>query len=192
MVNYTQKENLADSLKLATLLHKLATLNKPTVAQIQGPTFGGGIGLVACCDIAIAVTKAHFCFSETRLGLIPAVISPYVIAAMGSRQAHRYFLTAEIFSAEKACEMGLIHQVVPEDALEKSITELTEKLLQASPNALSEAKQLIDYVAHKQVTDAVIQQTAEWIARLRISEQGQEGLHAFLQKRKAYWVPNDK
>ncbi len=187
MAGYGQAENLRDAEALGQLMHRLDSLEKPTIALVQGAAFGGGVGLVACCDIAIAATRATFCLSEVKLGLIPAVISPYVVGAMGARAARRYFLTAERFSAEEAMRLGLIHQVVEEEELDAAADRIIGDILTAGPQAVQESKALIAAVANRPVDHAIRQDTAERIARIRASAEGQEGLSAFLEKRPASW-----
>lgn len=189
MADYTEAENQADSEKLATLMAVLNSMPMPVIAAVQGSAFGGGVGLVACCDIAIAVEKARFCLSEVRLGLIPAVISPYVVEAIGARAARRYFLTAEQFSARTACDLGLVHEVVAsEEMLDKRIAQIVDDCLCGGPEAQADAKQLIRDVAGQPVTDGLQTMTASRIAAARVRPEGQEGLTAFLEKRKPDWV----
>ena len=187
MAGYSHDENLRDAEALGQLMHRLDSLRKPTLALVQGAAFGGGVGLVACCDIAIAARHATFCLSEVKLGLIPAVISPYVVAAMGPRAARRYFLTAERFSAEEARALGLVHEVVADDGLDDASEAIIAELLAAGPNAVQEAKDLIASVAFRPTDAGLRQDTAERIARIRASEEGKEGLTAFLEKRPAAW-----
>lgn len=190
MAGYGEAENLGDAGRLATLMRTLAFLSKPTLARVQGSAFGGGVGLVACCDIAIGVPAAKFALTEVRLGLVPAVISPYVVAAIGARQARRYFQTAEAFDALRARELGLLHEVVEPDQLDAAIAKELKLLKAGGPLALAEAKALVAGVegrtlGQQQALDAG---TAALIARLRISTEGQEGLGAFLSKRKPAWL----
>jgi len=166
----------------------LNTIDKPTIARVQGAAFGGAVGLVACCDMAIGSKLSKFCLSEVKLGLIPATISPYVIEALGARIAMRYFTTAEVFSARRARRLGLLSEAVVEEELDSTIENLIEHILKNSPAAIREAKQLIFDVQNRPVTDDLLAKTSEKIAELRVSEQGQEGLNAFLQKRRANWV----
>lgn len=183
-----EETNRIDSLALARLMRTLDELPKPTIARVQGAAFGGGVGLVACCDIAIAAEGAKFGLTESKLGLLPAVISPYVIAAIGSRQARRYFATAEIFDAAEALRIGLLHKVVDADALDAAVQAQVSLLLKAGPVATASAKQLVrDVCAHADGNrhDA---DNAALIARLRVSAEGQEGLSAFLDKRKPHWT----
>lgn len=188
MAGYSTEENKADSLKLAALMHTMNTLSKPTIVRIQGAAFGGGVGLVSCCDIAVASDKSLFSLSEVRLGLIPAAISPYVVAAIGERAARRYFLSAERFNAAEALRLNLVHEVVPEDELDATIDTICGHLISGGPSAISAAKDLIFAVAKAPVTDALIDDTAERITKARASDEGKEGLNAFLEKRKPNWI----
>ncbi len=189
MADYSQEENFADSLKLANLMHVLNECPKPTIAAVQGSAFGGGVGLVACCDMAIAVERASFCLSEVRLGLIPAAISPYVVAAIGERAARRYFLTAERFSAQEAKRIGLLHEVVADQALLKEMVHtLMAACIKGGPEALQDAKTLIKDVAYQPVDENLRIMTAERIAKARSRTEGREGIAAFLEKRSPNWV----
>ncbi len=188
MADYSREENLADARELAELMRTLNELSKPTVALVQGPVYGGGVGLVACCDMAVATPQAKFCLSEVKLGLIPAVISPYVVDAMGPRAARRYFLTAEAFSAAEALRLGLVHQVVEMEQLQETCITLCRLLLANGPEALKAAKRLINTVSKEPINATMIEDTAQQIAAIRASEQGKEGLSAFLEKRKPFWV----
>jgi methylglutaconyl-CoA hydratase len=171
------------------MLRRLAQCPKPTIARIQGPAYGGGVGLIACCDVAIATFDAQFALTEVRLGIIPAVISPHVIAAIGERYARRYMLTAERFSAAEAYRIGLLHEMVTDDAaLDEAVGEIVDALLNNGPVALAECKQLIHAVAWKPLSPAVIEDTAQRITRVRASEEGREGMTAFLEKRKPKWI----
>lgn len=188
MANYLRDENLQDAHALAKLMKTLNDLNKPTIALVQGAAYGGGVGLVACCDIAIASTEASFCFSEVKIGLVPAIISPYSIRAIGERAARRYFLTAEKFSAEEAYRLGLVHLVVPPAELNTTSEKIAKTLLNNSPQAVTAAKQLIAKVTDQAIDNDLIQTTVECIADIRVSAEGQEGLKAFLEKRSPNWV----
>ncbi|MBI5791437.1 MAG: enoyl-CoA hydratase/isomerase family protein [Rhodocyclales bacterium] len=186
---YSSEENLRDSRALADMLRRLAQCPKPTIARIQGPAYGGGVGLVACCDIAIATFDVQFSLTEVKLGIIPAVISPHVIAAIGERYARRYMLTAERFSAAEAYRIGLLHEMVADDeSLDEALGEIIDALLKNGPRAIAECKQLISAVAWKPLTDEVVEDTAQRITRLRASEEGREGMSAFLEKRKPNWI----
>jgi methylglutaconyl-CoA hydratase len=189
MAGYGRAENLADANALAAMLKTLNLLSKPTIARVHGNVFGGGVGLVACCDVAYATHDATFSLSEAKLGLIPATIGPYVVEAIGARQARRYFLSAERFTAAEAFRIGLVHDLCPPDELDGRINELLGALLLAGPQAQTEAKALIRAVAGRPIDDAVIADTAARIARVRASPQGREGVAAFLEKRPPAWVP---
>jgi len=189
MAGYGHAENLADANALAAMLKTLYRLTKPTIARVHGSVFGGGVGLVACCDIAFATHDATFSLSETKLGLIPATIGPYVVEAMGARHARRYFLSAERFTAAEAFRIGLVHDICPIDELDGRINELLGALLVAGPNAQAEAKALLRAVGAHPIDDAVIADTARRIARVRGSPEGKEGVAAFLEKRSPAWVP---
>ena len=183
----THEQNVADAQGLATLMRRLDELAKPTIALAHGATFGGGVGLVACCDLVIAATDATFCFSETRLGLIPAVISPFVIAAIGARNARRYFQTAETFGADIARSIGLVHEVVPKSALRERALALTEALAATAPDAKAASKRLIRYVVGRPIGDDISDLTARAIADTRASDEAREGIAAFFEKRKPQW-----
>jgi methylglutaconyl-CoA hydratase len=183
-----EAENRDDALALARLMRTLDELPKPTLARVHGAAFGGGVGLIACCDIAIGVPEARFGLTESRLGLLPAVISPYVIAAIGARQARRWFATAEAFDATEALRIGLLHQVVPAGGLDAAVQRQIDLLLQAAPLASSSAKRLVREIAAQPDRDALDAANAALIAKLRVSPEGQEGLSAFLGKRKPDWM----
>ena len=191
MAAYSYEENLRDARALAGMLKALNSLPIPTIARVQGGSFGGAVGLVACCDIAIATTRAKFCLSEVKIGLIPATISPYVIAAIGARASRRYFNTAEVFSAQTAANLGLVSEVVDEAELDKVVTAIIGSILGNSPAAIAASKQLIVDVAGKEITAQLIEHTSEGIARIRVSPEGQEGLAAFLEKRPAAYIPSN-
>jgi methylglutaconyl-CoA hydratase len=188
MAGFGEDENLADANALAAMLRALYALSKPTIARVSGAAYGGGVGLVAACDIALAVPEATFALSEAKLGLIPATIGPYVIEAIGARQARRYFLTAERFDAAEARRIGLVHEVVAADALDARIDALVATLRAAGPSAQLECKALIRGVAHRPIDDDVIDGTARHIAAVRASPEGREGVAAFLGKRKPAWL----
>jgi len=187
MADYTEAENLADAQAMAKMMKTLNGLSKPTIARVQGAAFGGGVGLIACCDMAIASEAARFTISEVKLGLIPAVISPYVVAAIGERQARRYVLSAERFDALEAERIGLVHAVVAAEDLDAAVNDLVQAIGSNGPQAVAEAKKMIAYVARRPADDALIAKTASRIARIRVSEEGREGLSAFLEKRKPGW-----
>ncbi len=188
MAGYSEAQNVEDALGLAELMHTLYTLSKPTIARVHGPAYAGGLGLVACCDIAIATREATFCLSEVRLGLIPAVITPYVIAAIGERQARRYFLTAEKFDAPEAFRIGLIHDLVEEHELAPTLNAMVTLLYMGGPNALARCKDWIATVAAGSLDRDLVAESARRIAQLRASSEGREGIAAFLEKRDSHWV----
>ncbi len=188
MADYTRDENLADAGQLAAMLHAIYECPKPTIARVQGDVFAGGVGLVAACDMTVSVDTASYCLSEVKLGLIPATISPYVIRAMGARASHRYFLTAERFSAAEAHRIGLVHEVVAADALDAKVAELTSAVVSASPNAVRACKRLVQDVAEREIDDALVAHTVAGIADIRSSAEGKEGVQSFLQKRKPSWL----
>jgi len=188
MAGYSHSENQADAMQLAQMLRTIYLCPKPVVAKVQGDCYAGGMGLVAACDIAVAVQEANFCLSEVKLGLIPATISPYVIKAMGENAARRYFLTAERFSAAEAQRIGFVHEVTAADALDTKVGEIVKSLLGNSPNAVKEAKALVRDVVDRPVTDELLADTAQRIANIRASEQGREGVQSFLEKRKPNWL----
>lgn len=188
MAQKNYQQNLDDANELAALMHKLDKFPKPTIALVQGAAFGGAVGLIACCDMALAEQGASFCLSEVKIGLIPAVISPYVMRALGERQCRRYFLTAERFSADSALTMGLLHQVVAAGELASQAESLIASLLQNSPAAVSAAKALLHNIYNRKISNNVIAHTTQAIAEIRVSAEGQEGLTAFLEKRKPAWL----
>ncbi len=189
MANYSPEENLRDATALAKLMSTLHDLSKPTIARVQGAAYGGGVGLVACCDIAIGTLNAAFSLTEVKLGLIPAVISPYVIAAIGERAAHRYFLTAERFDAAEAFRLGLLHELsANDDDMDEKINDICDALMLGGPGAHREAKALVNAVASRPIDNIVVADTAKRIARVRASAEGKEGLSAFLEKRKPRWI----
>jgi len=188
IARYSEAENLRDAVALAGLMRALNTMTKPTIARVQGSAFGGGVGLVACCDIAIAGSAAVFSLSEVRLGLIPAVISPYVIAAMGERNARRYFLTAERFDAQEALRIGLVHTVVSDGELDAAVSRIVGELLKGGPKAIAASKELIAHVSGRPIDHVLAEETAARIAQIRVSPEGQEGIAAFLDKRAAAWT----
>jgi methylglutaconyl-CoA hydratase len=190
MAGFSVEENRRDAMGLATLLRTLAHLRKPTIARVHGAAYGGGVGLVACCDVAIATQKASFGLTEAKLGLIPAAISPYVVSAIGERAARRFFLTAERFDAAEAFRLGLVHDLAADEAdLDEKIGAIVDAMLACSPAAQIAAKELIRAVADRPVTSELIQDTADRIAKIRASPEGREGVAAFLEKRRAAWVP---
>jgi methylglutaconyl-CoA hydratase len=186
---FDEAHNIEDALKLAELMDTLNSLRKPSIARVNGATFGGGVGLVACCDIAIASSAAKFSLSEVRLGLVPSVISPYVIAAIGARNARRYFMTADLIGANQAREIGLVHELAPPEQLDAAVEKEIGLLLKGGPRALAAAKELIaaQVILSTSARRNLHNKTANIIAQLRVSEEGQEGLSAFLEKRNPNW-----
>jgi methylglutaconyl-CoA hydratase len=189
MADYTREENLADAGALAEMLRTVYECPKPTIAKVQGDVYAGGTGLVAACDIAVAMDTAHFCLSETRLGLIPATISPYVIRAMGARAAHRYFLSAERFTAVEAHRIGFVHEVVHSGQLEAKVSEIATALANCGPAAVRACKKLVQDVAGQPITPELVAMTVAGIADIRATPEGREGVQSFLQKRKPNWLP---
>ena len=187
MAGYSDAENLADAMALAELLRSLNELPKPTVARVNGAAFAGGLGLVCCCDVAVAAAEATFSISEARLGLVPATISPYVVAAIGARAARRYFLTAERFSAAEAQRIGLVHEVAPRAALDAAVEKIVAALLEAGAGAQARSKRLIAEVQDRPMSEALVALTARAIAEARASAEAREGLAAFFDKRKPVW-----
>lgn len=182
-------ESRKDTFALARILRRLYESPKPTVARVHGPAYAGGMGLVTACDIAIASHDAKFCLSEAKLGLIPAMISPYVIRAMGEQMARRFFLTAEVFDAAEAYRIGMVHDLAPAEELDGAVNAIVGHLLAGGPNALRECKQLIRDMAGRRIDDEVAEDTASRIARVRASDEAQEGIASFFEKRRPNWVP---
>ncbi|MEH6518156.1 MAG: enoyl-CoA hydratase/isomerase family protein [Halioglobus sp.] len=192
MVEYDYAHNLKDAQALAEMLAALHSLPQPTIARVQGATYGGAVGLVSCCDMAVASENATFCLSEVKIGLIPATIGPYVIRAIGERAARRYFTTAEVFSATEARRLGLVSELVPPEGLDVAVEKLLASLLQNSPAAVRAAKSLITDISDREITPGLIALTSERIANIRISAEGQEGLSAFLNRREPTWRQSQK
>lgn len=188
MAQANPAENRADALRLAKLMRTLDGLAKPTVARINGAAFGGGVGLIACCDIAVAVETATFALSEVKLGLVPAVISPYVIAAIGARETRRWFLSGEIFKGDTARRIGLVHETATPHALDAAVQHQCDLLRKNGPIAVKQAKALVRRIAGNADAEAIDAANAELIAHLRVSPEGQEGLAAFLDKRRPNWI----
>lgn len=187
MLGATEQQNIDDALVLAHLLRKLDELERPVIARINGNVFGGGLGLVACADIAIAVDSATFALTEVKLGIVPAAISPYVVAAIGGRQARRLFLTATAFDAKEARELQLIHFTATADSLDAAVATQVDLILRGGPQAVRAAKQLVRDVSPETDRDELTDSTARLLARLRVSPEGKEGLTAFLERRKPDW-----
>ena len=186
--DFLEEDNREDAQALGRMLKNLQDIPKPTIALVQGAAYGGGLGLVTACDIAIGVKAAKFCLSEVKLGLLPAVISPYVVEAMGIRAARRYFLTAEVFDAEVAHHYNILHEVVEDvHALAHARDTILEKVMANAPGAMADSKDLIYTVANKPINQSLINETADRIAARRATDEAKEGVTAFLEKRKASW-----
>lgn len=185
---HTEDENLADARRFATMLRRLSGLSKPTIARIQGAALGGGTGLAAACDMAVASRDASFATSEVKFGIIPAVISPYVLRAIGPRQSLRYFQSAERFSAQRAFEIGLVNEVCELDSLDATVARLVESLIAGAPLAQQAAKDLIAAIDGRTIDDAVSEETAQRIARQRATDEARDGIAAFLDKRSPSWL----
>ncbi|NMP33441.1 enoyl-CoA hydratase/isomerase family protein [Thalassotalea sp. M1531] len=188
MASYSYEENLKDANALAQMLHALNFMPMPTIAKVQGAAFGGAVGLASCCDMVVASEKASFCLSEVKLGLIPATISPYVVNAIGLKASRRYFQTAERFFADKAERLGLVDEISSPDELSDSVEKLISALLANAPTATRQAKQLAFDVAYQAITPELMKDTSERIAAIRVSEEGQEGLTSFFDKRAPNWL----
>jgi len=187
VAEYTKAQNVKDAMRLGTLLKTINNLPKPTIALVHGNAFGGGVGLTACCDIAIAEEGTQFCLSEVRIGIIPSIIAPYVIAAIGERQARRYFLTAERISAQVAARIGLVHELAPLGKLDETAEKIVSALWDGAPSAQARGKKLILEISKKKIDDTLIKLTSKKIAEARASDEGKEGLAAFLNKTDPSW-----
>jgi len=192
MVDYSLEDNLKDSRELSRLMHGLDTLPCPTLCRVQGAAFGGAVGLAACCDLVIASEKAKFCLSEVKIGLAPAVISPYVQRAIGARQMRRYALTAEVIQADAAQRLGLVHRVAEPDDLDDAVSAMLDTLLAASPQAQRATKALLATVGRDPDSEATRERCCRVIGQLRVSDEGQEGLAAFFDKRTPRWDHHPK
>ncbi|MGH6609219.1 MAG: enoyl-CoA hydratase/isomerase family protein [Burkholderiaceae bacterium] len=188
MAGYSHDENRADALRLATMLRTIYECPKPVIARVHGDTYAGGIGLIAACDVAVASFNVTFCLSETKLGLIPATIAPYVIRAMHPNAARRYFLTAEKFDAAEAYRIGLVHEITPMEELDGKVNEILGAVMQTSRSAVAGAKKLVRDMTARSIDDAVVTDTAQRIADARASDDGREGVRSFLERRKPQWV----
>jgi methylglutaconyl-CoA hydratase len=188
MSGYSNAENQADAMKLATMLRTIYECPKPVIARVHGDVYAGGVGLVAACDIAVAAVDANFCLSETKLGLIPATVGPYVLRAMTANAGRRYFLTAEKFTAAEAFRIGLVHELAPPDELDSRVNEILGALMLTSQNAVTEAKRLVRDLTARPIDDGLVADTAQRIADIRTSTDGREGVRSFLEKRKPQWV----
>jgi methylglutaconyl-CoA hydratase len=188
MSGYSHAENQADAMKLATMLRTIYECPKPVIARVHGDVYAGGVGLVAACDIAVAAIDANFCLSETKLGLIPATVGPYVLRAMTPNAGRRYFLTAEKFTAGEAFRIGLVHDLAPLEELDGRVNEILGALMLTSQNAVAEAKRLVRDLTARPIDDGLVADTAQRIADVRTSADGREGVRSFLEKRKPQWV----
>jgi methylglutaconyl-CoA hydratase len=191
MAGYSSEQNYEDALGLATMLNTVYTLKKPTIARVHGHAYAGGMGLVAACDVAVAAFEAEFCLSEVRIGLIPATIGPYVVAAMGARASHRYMLSAERFTAAEAYRLGFVHEIAPAENVDEKIDELLVHFVRGGSAAHAGTKSLIDVITASPLDQTLIEETATRIAKIRVSDEGKEGIRSFLEKRKPKWVPAD-
>lgn len=187
MSDYTWAQNHADASALAQMLWTLWSCPVPVIGRIQGDCYAGGVGLAAVCDVVVAAEGVHFCLSEAKLGLLPATIGPYVVRALGEAAARRYFLTAERFSATRAAQLGLVHEVVPAERLDAQVAEIVTALLANGPAAVKACKQLVKDVAGQPITPLLREDTARRIADIRASAEGREGVRAFLDKREPSW-----
>ncbi|EJG0479138.1 enoyl-CoA hydratase/isomerase family protein [Vibrio alginolyticus] len=188
MADSTRQDNFIDAQNLARLMETLDSFPQPTIAVVQGSAYGGALGLICCSDIAIASQSANFCLSEVKLGLIPATIAPYVMRAMGNRQARRYILSGEVISAEDAERFGIVHEVKEAKQLENAVDSVIKTLLLNSPDAMRKAKTLCHQCHQNPIDQQLIHYTSKLIADIRVSPQGQDGLQAFLEKRSPSWV----
>ncbi|MGD2140675.1 MAG: enoyl-CoA hydratase/isomerase family protein [Burkholderiales bacterium] len=189
MAGYSADENYQDALALANMLHRLHSMNKPTIARVHGHAFAGGMGLVSACDMAVASFEAEFCLSEVKIGLIPATIGPYVVAAMGVRASRRYMLTGERLTAAEAYRVGLVHEIAPGEKIDEKIDELLIHLVVGGTAAHAQTKTLIDLIASSPLGQTLMDETARRISQVRASDEGKEGIRSFLEKRKPNWVP---
>ncbi len=189
MAGFGHAENHADALKVARMFHAVHSCSKPVVARVHGDAFGGGVGLAAACDIVVALDEVHLSLSEVKLGLVAATISPHVVRALGARQAARYMLTAERFSASRAHELGLVHELAKPATLDSTIGAICISLLAGSPAAQAATKRLLADVIEAPIDDVLLAATAKCIADARVSPEGREGIAAFLEKRAPAWVP---
>jgi methylglutaconyl-CoA hydratase len=189
MAAFGHAENHADALKVARMFHAVHSCSKPVIARVHGDAFGGGVGLAAACDIVIALDSIHFVLSEVKLGLVAATISPHVVRAMGARQAARYMLTAERFTAKRALELGLVHELADAARLDSTLDTVCGSLLAGSPAALAATKRLLADVVEAPIDDVLLAATAKCIADARVSPEGREGIAAFLEKRAPSWAP---
>ena len=186
---FSHADNHADALKVARMFHAVHSCSRPVIGRVQGDAFGGGVGLAAACDIVVAAEAAHFALSEVKLGIVAATISPHLVRAMGARQAARYMLTGEKFTASQARTLGLVHEVTLMDGLDREVERIAHHLLAASPAALAATKRLLADVVEIPMDDVLLAATAKCIADARVSPEGREGIAAFLEKRAPSWAP---
>ena len=184
MANFTKEENLADSRKMALMLNTIYACPKPVIAKVQGDAYAGGVGLASVCDILIASTQARFCISEAKLGLLPATIAPYVLRALGEQAARRYFVTAEVFTAAHAKEMGFVHELVDPEALDNKVDEICQAIISNGPLAVMACKKMVRDISQQVITPALLEETVERIATIRTSDEAQLRMKAFLEKSK--------
>lgn len=184
MADFTKEENVADSRKMAFMLNTIYACPKPVIAKVQGDAYAGGVGLASVCDILIASNQVRFCISEAKLGLLPATIAPYVIRALGEQASRRYFVTAEIFTASQAKEMGFVHELVDPDALNSKVNEVCQALLSNGPMAVMACKKIVRDISQQAITPALLEDTVERIASIRTSDEAQARMKAFLEKSK--------
>jgi methylglutaconyl-CoA hydratase len=189
MAGYGHADNHADALKVARMFHAVHSCSKPVVGRVHGDAFGGGVGLAAACDVVVALDTVNFVLSEVKLGIVAATISPHLVRAMGARQAARYMLTAERFTAQRAHEIGLVHEVADSTTLDATVGSICNSLLGASPAALAATKRLLADVVEAPIDDVLLAATAKCIADARVSPEGREGIAAFLEKRAPSWAP---
>ena len=188
MAELDYSANREDAGQLARLMSTLYNLSKPTIAEVNGASYGGAVGLIACCDIAIASERSSFCLSEVKIGLTPAVISPYVVKALGEHQSRRFFITGEVIKADKALSLDLVHEVVATETLSQTVDDLIALMLKNGPQAMGISKALVQKVANEKLDENLSHYTRDLIAQVRVSEEGQEGLSAFLEKRQPGWI----
>lgn len=188
MADYDEARNQKDALALAHMLNKLARCAKPTIGRVQGAAFAGGMGLAAACDIIVAEAGAKFCLSEVRIGLIPSTISPYVVQALGLQASKRYMLSGERFDAQEGYRLGFVHEVCPPESLDSKVHEIANALTLGGPQALAQTKVLLAMVNARSVDSTLIEQTAKFIASVRASTEGKEGVSSFLEKRAPAWA----
>jgi methylglutaconyl-CoA hydratase len=191
MAGFSHPDNHADALKVARMFQAVHACSRPVLARVQGDAYGGGVGLVAACDIVIASDNVNFGLSEVRLGIVAATISPHLVRAMGARQAARFMLTAEKFTADKARALGLVHECVKARELDYEVDRQAQVLLSSSPAALAATKRLLADVVEAPLDDVLLAATAKCIADARVSPEGREGIAAFLEKRAPGWIPKN-